>query len=118
MTIHSRTTSYEARAGSAAVPTISSAQLHAAVRDADEIAVVDVREGNRFETGHISVAVAHLLPRKGIRLVVSDDDGGVIGTRAARRLAELGYTDVRLLEGDVAAWHGAGFERGSCRADR
>ncbi len=98
MTIHSRTTSYEARAGSAAVPTISSVQLHAAVRDADEIAVVDIREGNRYETGHISVAVplplseielrvAQLLPRKGIRLVVSDDDGGAVATRAARRLA-------------------------------
>ena len=121
MTIHSRTTSYEARAGSAAVPTISSVQLHAAVRDADEIAVVDIREGSRYETGHISVAVplplseielrvAQLLPRKGIRLVVSDDDGGAVATRAARRLLELGYTDVRLLEGGVTAWHAAGFE--------
>jgi rhodanese-related sulfurtransferase len=121
MTIHSPSTSYEAKAGSVAIPTISASLLHAAVRDADEIAVVDVREGNRFETGHISVAVplplseielrvAHLLPRKGIRLVVSDDDGGAIGTRAARRLLELGYTDVRLLEGGVAAWHTAGFE--------
>ena len=121
MTIHSASRSFTTAGNGASIATLAPAELHAAVRAEGEIAVVDIREGGRFESGHVSVAiplplseielhVERLLPRKSIRLVVTDDDGGAFGRRAARRLEELGYTDVALLEGGVANWQAAGFE--------
>ena len=121
MTIQSSSKDYSLDGVTTKIPTISPADLHAEAGDSGEIAIVDVREGNRYETGHISIAVQlplseielrvkQLLPRKGIRLVVTDDGGGSIGERAVRRLAELGYSNVRLLEGGVANWRDAGFE--------
>ena len=121
MTIQSLAKDYSLSDLTPGLSTVSPGELHAEIRDHDEIAVVDVREGNRYETGHVSVAVqlplseievrvGQLLPRKGIRLVVTDDGGGSIGERAVRRLVELGYSNVRLLEGGVANWRDAGFE--------
>jgi len=97
------------------VPTISPAQLRREVLDADEIAVVDVREGERYATGHISVAVelpfseielraGRLLPRRTIRIVVTDDDGLSLAPAAATRLRALGYPNVRVLAGGVQGW--------------
>ena len=121
MTIQAPVKDYSLDGLTTKAPTVSPADLHTEIRDPDEIAVVDVREGNRYETGHVSVAVqlplseielrvGQLLPRKGVRLVVTDDGGGSIGERAVHRLAELGYSNVRLLEGGVANWRDAGFE--------
>ena len=120
MTVHATTAAFAA-AGDAPVPTISAEELRAAVLGPEEVAVVDVREGGRFEAGHVSVAVPlplseielkveALLPRRSIRLVVTDDDGSETGARAARRLAQIGYSNVRLLAGGLAGWQAAGFE--------
>ncbi|MCB4769804.1 hypothetical protein LGR54_14390 [Ancylobacter sp. Lp-2] len=120
MTVHSTAATF-AGATEPPVATLSPEELHAAALAPDEIAVIDVREGGRFEAGHVSIAVPlplseielkveALLPRRSVRLVVTDDDGGAIGERAARRLAALGYTDVRLLAGGLAGWQAAGFE--------
>jgi rhodanese-related sulfurtransferase len=101
---------------------ISPPDLHAALVKAErEIAVVDIREGGRYADGHISVAVElplseiellapALLPRSSVSIVITDEDGGDIAQRAAARLTKLGYTDVGILQGGVAAWRGAGFE--------
>lgn len=99
----------------------SPAELRAAALDADEIAVVDVREGDAYLSGHVSIAVelpygeiertvARLLPRRDVRLFVTDADGGPLAAAAARRLAELGYADVRVLQGGLTAWAAAGNE--------
>jgi cystathionine beta-lyase len=104
-----------------AIRSITAAQLRAWVLDADEVAVVDVREGDRYASGHISVAVElplseielrvpALLPRLGVRVVVADDDGGDVALRAAQKLSALGYTDVYVLENGTAGWAAAGNE--------
>ncbi len=103
------------------VPVISPADLRAQALDGAEIAVVDVREGAAYPAGHISIAVElplselelvapKLLPRKSLRIVVTDDDGGEAARLAAVRLTAAGYGDVRVLEGGLAAWRAAGFE--------
>lgn len=103
------------------IRTLSPADLRAAVLDADEISVVDVREGSRYASGHISVAielplseielrVQPLLPRPTVRIAVTDDTGGELGERAVRKLLEIGYTDVQLLAGGIDAWRAAGYE--------
>jgi rhodanese-related sulfurtransferase len=91
------------------------------VLDADEIAVVDVREGDRYASGHISVAVglpfseielraALLLPRGSVRIVVTDDNGASLAPAAAARLQALEYRNVRVLEGELQAWKVEGNE--------
>lgn len=118
MTIHSARFRHDE---APALATVSPAALHAALRGGGEIAVIDVREGGRFETGHISLAVPlplseiefhveRLLPRKTIRVVVTDDHGGEFSHRASLRLSELGYPSVVRLDGGLAAWREAGFE--------
>lgn len=118
MTAHPQAGQFE---GDSATATLTPAALHAAIRAPGEIAVLDVREGGRFEAGHISVAVPlplselelhveRLLPRRSIRLVVSDDEGGALGRLAVQRLRALGYRDVALLAGGLAGWAAEGFE--------
>jgi rhodanese-related sulfurtransferase len=96
-------------------------QLRREVVDPDEIAVVDVREGDRYASGHISVAVelpfseielraALLLPRGSVRIVVTDDDGTRLALAAATRLQALGYRNVRVLDGGLQAWKAEGNE--------
>lgn len=85
-----------------------------------ELALVDAREeGVRACDGHILQSVplplsqielraASLLPRFGAPVVVTDAGAGDLAVRAARRLAELGYSDVSVLDGGVSAWEAAG----------
>ncbi len=103
-----------------AAPRISPAELRRLALDGDEIAVVDVREGERYPKGHISIAVelpfseiemkvAALLPRRGVRIVVTDD-AEELAPQAAARLRALGYTDVRILKGGLRTWADEGNE--------
>jgi rhodanese-related sulfurtransferase len=103
------------------VESITSEELRREVLDADEIAVVDVREGNRYASGHISVAVelpfseielrtAELLPRADVRIVVTDDDGTILAQAAAARLLAIGYHNVRVLAGGLRSWKAEGNE--------
>lgn len=84
-----------------------------------EIAFLDVREHGQYGEGHPFLAVPApysrlelvaptLVPRKGTPIVVLDEGDGV-AARAARRLAELDYTDVRGVEGGAPGWSAAGF---------
>ena len=86
--------------------------------DGGEIAFIDVREEGQHGEGHPLLAVnlpysrfeldiARLVPRRSCRIVLIDDDDGV-AEQAARRLAGLGYGEVRILGGGVAAWAAAG----------
>ena len=87
-----------------------------------EIALLDVREEGVFaRDGHIVLAsnvplshlemrVPGLLPRKSVRIVVCDGARAEgLAAAAASRLLELGYTDVKRLEGGAPAWAEAGF---------
>jgi rhodanese-related sulfurtransferase len=90
-------------------------QLH----DGGEIALLDAREEGVFHARHLLLAscvplgrlellVDDLVPRRGTRVVWCDDgDGSAL--RAARRMSELGYTDLAVLDGGIAAWEAAGY---------
>ncbi|WP_439816290.1 rhodanese-like domain-containing protein [Zavarzinia sp. CC-PAN008] len=102
--------------------TIDVAGLRTLLAGDTEYALVDVREeGVQARDGHILVSVplpfsrleqriALLVPRSGTRLVVTDGGDGALAQRAAARLEALGYRNVAVLEGGVAAWRAAGNE--------
>src|SRR4051795_5025466 len=91
------------------------AQLH----DDGEIALLDAREEGVFHARHLLLAscvplsrlelmIDHLVPRRSTRVVWCDDNDG-LALRAARRMGALGYTDVAVLDGGMAAWQAAGY---------
>jgi len=84
-----------------------------------EIALIDVREYGQYGEGHPFFAVnlpysqlearaPVLVPRLSAPLVLIDDGDGV-AERAAGRLAAMGYSDIRIVEGGAPAWAAAGF---------
>ena len=94
--------------------------LKAMLADGQELALVDLREELTFSKNHLLFArsvplsrleltFAALVPRRGTRIVLCDDADG-LAERAADILARAGYTDLRTLDGGVAAWARAGFE--------
>ena len=101
--------------------TVSVEVLKQALRGGQELALLDVREQGAFAKAHLLLARCfplsrleliawELLPRRTVPIVVMDaGDGGLAGLGAAR-LAELGYTDVSVLNGGLAAWRQAGYE--------
>src|SRR5947209_4678427 len=93
------------------------AAMHA---DGQELAVVDLREELIFSRGHLLFArciplsrleleFARLVPRRGTRIVLCDENDGLV-ERAASVLASSGYSNLHALEGGVGAWGQAGFE--------
>jgi rhodanese-related sulfurtransferase len=99
--------------------TIDAPALKAALRDGQELALLDVREDGQFPLGHLFYAVAapysrfetmvaRLVPRRGARLVLIDDGDGV-AEQAARILVRQGYGDVAVLAGGCPAWAAAGY---------
>jgi rhodanese-related sulfurtransferase len=99
---------------------VSPSNLRGMLADGGELALVDVREELIFSRRHLLLArsvplsrlelkFAQLVPRRGTRIVLCDDDDGRAG-RAAAILARNGYSNVSFLDGGVAAWEAAGFE--------
>ncbi len=87
--------------------------------DGAEIAFVDVREEGQHGEGHpllavniaysrLEIDIGRLVPRLSCRIVLVDDGDG-IGDRAARRLADLGYSDTHVLAGGAPAWAATGY---------
>ena len=102
-------------------PAMTPAAIRSALRAKTEIALLDVRQESRFAQGHplfaASFPLGHLeaqaaerLPRRTVPVVVYGDDYGDDATAAARRLRELGYTDVSLLDGGLGGWTADGGE--------
>ncbi|MCZ6889771.1 MAG: rhodanese-like domain-containing protein [Gammaproteobacteria bacterium] len=101
---------------------ISPLALQQLVLGDEELALIDVREQGTFSESHLLFAVCvplsrlelligDLVPRKDARLVIVDDSASDdLGGRAFHRLGELGYTNVILLDGGVAAWQSEGLE--------
>lgn len=95
-------------------------RLASLLQDREELALVDVRETGAFARRHILYAVSvplwrlellirRKVPRKQTRIVVTDDHG-LLAKEAAGLLDRLGYSDIAILEGGIAAWEDAGLE--------
>jgi rhodanese-related sulfurtransferase len=98
---------------------IDARALKVALHDGLEIALLDAREEQTFGERHILMAACmplgrievladDMVPRRQTRVVVCDDGGG-LGERAAQRMADLGYSDVSVLDGGIAAWESADY---------
>ncbi len=96
------------------------ASVHDAVGSGQDVTVLDVREPDEFEAGHIPGAkplprglleykAAEELPDKDARIVVHCALGGR-GSLAAKSLKEMGYTNVANMEGGLSAWREKGYE--------
>ena len=95
-------------------------ELKAMLGDGAELALIDVREEGEFEKNHLFFAgnlplsrlemrIGALVSRRSTRLVLCDADDG-LAQRAATRLVRLGYGNVAVLAGGIAAWREAGYE--------
>ena len=85
----------------------------------EELIVLDVRERDAYEQGHIPGAV--LLPRGQLELRVNQDlpdptrrivvccEFGRISTLAAATLREMGFRRAVALDGGIKAWREAGY---------
>jgi rhodanese-related sulfurtransferase len=100
--------------------TVSPAEVRVALLTRGEIALIDLRDEAAFATGHplfaaqlpfdrIEIEVDQRIPRLTTPIVLYDGSTGT-AVSAATKLADLGYDDVRLLEGDLAGWRDAGYE--------
>jgi rhodanese-related sulfurtransferase len=101
-------------------PSVIASQVRCALLLRDEIALLDVRHEAAFATGHplfaanmaadrIALEAEIRLPRKDVPIVVYDAGEGLVSP-AIERLAALGYTNVRQLDGGLRAWQAAGLE--------
>lgn len=99
--------------------TIEAAEVKPRLTDGSEIAFLDVREHGQYGEGHpffvvnvpysqLEMRIEALLPRKGIDIVLLDDDDGV-AEKAAARLSSLGYHRTAILQGGSKGWADAGF---------
>jgi rhodanese-related sulfurtransferase len=102
------------------VSTITPAQVRLALLARDEIALLDVRHEAAFATGHplfaanmsadrIALEAETRLPRKDVPIVVYDAGEGLVAL-AAYHLKQLGFGNVRQLDGGLPAWQTAGYE--------
>src|SRR6476659_8675591 len=100
------------------VPSVTPPQVRCALLLRDEIALLDIRHEAAFATGHplfaanmaaerIALEAEARLPRKDVPIVVYDAGEGLVAI-AAERLAALGYTNVRQLDGGLQGWKSAG----------
>ena len=109
----------------ATVPFMSLEELKARAESADsQLIILDVRERDAYEDGHI--AGAQLLPRGQLELRVNQElpdptrriltycDFGRISTLAAATLRTMGFRRAVALDGGMKAWREAGYpvERG------
>jgi glyoxylase-like metal-dependent hydrolase (beta-lactamase superfamily II)/rhodanese-related sulfurtransferase len=104
----------------AAVPFMALAELKTRVEAGDcELIVLDVRERDAYEEGHIPRA--RLLPRGQLELRVDQDlpdptrriltccEFGRVSTLAAATLRQLGFVHAVALDGGMKAWREAGY---------
>lgn len=100
---------------------ISAEQLKQALHQSGEIALIDVREAGESGEGRPLLAVnvpysvlelrmPCVAPGMHAIIVTLDDgDGDDRAQRAAARLRDVGYRDVRVLDGGLAAWQAADY---------
>ncbi len=97
------------------------AELRERLVSGAELALLDVREQGVHTKGHpffasslplsrLELMVLDLVPRSSAPLVLLDGGGEGLAERAQGKLAQLGYTDIHILEGGCAAWQATGGE--------
>jgi rhodanese-related sulfurtransferase len=102
------------------IANVTPSQVRTALLLRDEIALLDLRHEAAFATGHplfaanmaadrIVLEADARLPRKEVPIVLYDAGEGLVAP-AADRLAALGYTNLRQLDGGLQAWQAAGYE--------
>jgi rhodanese-related sulfurtransferase len=95
-------------------------RITGATENGVEHALLDVREEGVYARGHVlygascplsrmELVIGDLVPRRTCPVTVMDDGEG-LAVRAADILVGLGYSDVAVLDGGLAAWRAAGFE--------
>jgi rhodanese-related sulfurtransferase/predicted metal-dependent enzyme (double-stranded beta helix superfamily) len=100
-------------------PRISPTEVRALAGSGGELAILDVREEGVHARGHPFLAssaplsrleqrIGRLVPRLSTRIVLVDDDER-LAQRAAAVLRRLGYRNLDVLAGGLAAWKEAGF---------
>jgi rhodanese-related sulfurtransferase len=86
-----------------------------------ELALLDVREQGVHYRGHpffacsaplsrLELVIGNLVPRRTAPIVVLDAGNEGLAEKAEKKLKELGYTDLSILEGGCAGWKQAGLE--------
>ena len=104
----------------AKLASVTPAEVRTALLSREEIALLDLRHESAFATGHplfaanmaadrIAIEAEHRLPRRDVPIVAYDEGEGALAA-ARQTFAELGYTDVRELQGGLKAWREAGYE--------
>jgi glyoxylase-like metal-dependent hydrolase (beta-lactamase superfamily II)/rhodanese-related sulfurtransferase len=104
----------------ASVPFMSLAQLKTNIENGrDDMIVLDVRERDAYETGHVPGALH--LPRGQLELRVNDElrdptrrivvccEFGRISTLATATLRSMGFSGAAALDGGLKAWREAGY---------
>ena len=100
--------------------TVSATTADAWLKDADEIAFLDVREHGQYGEAHplrvvwmpyslLEARISDRVPRRSTRTLLLDAGDGV-AERAQRRLTAMGYTDVHTVDGGQGGWANAGLE--------
>jgi len=111
----------------AAVPFMALSELDTRLAgEADGVVILDVREKDAYDAGHIPFA--RHLPRGQLELRVNDElpdptarilvycEFGKISTLAAATLRQLGFLRVVALDGGMKAWRDSGFRVEQSRA--
>ena len=100
---------------------ISAHALRDRIAGSGELALLDAREQGVHYKGHpffasslpvsrLEVMIGDLVPRRSAPIVLFDGGDDDLAERAARKLAEFGYSEIEILEGGCAAWRASGGE--------
>ncbi len=96
-------------------------ELQTLLAGAGELALLDVREQGVHYRGHpffacaaplsrLELVIGDLVPRRDAPIVVLDGGNEGLAEKAQKKLQELHYTDVSILEDGCAGWTAAGLE--------
>jgi rhodanese-related sulfurtransferase len=100
---------------------ISAKRVSELLAGGGELALLDVREQGVHYRGHpffacaaplsrLELVIGDLVPRKGAPVVLLDAGDEELAEKGAKKLSELGYWDVSILDGGCAGWKAAGLE--------
>lgn len=89
------------------------------IHGSDECALLDIREHGQYGEGHPFLSVhcpysdfeqslARLVPNTQVPIILMDDGDGM-SEKAAQRASEMGYAQIKILQGGAPAWAAAGY---------
>ena len=100
---------------------ISARRVNELVGGSGELALLDVREQGVHYRGHpfyacsaplsrLELVIGDLVPRRSAPIVVLDGGNEGLAEKAAAKLADLGYSNISVMEGGCEGWKAAGLE--------